>query len=154
MSNAVLYAHALFCDDIRHEISGKVTYVGAYGPDMCVSRFPVVLPQLCAAVFVVMPWDTDVRHISIQALLDGEALGVMDADIAAMPRPDPKGHDVVSPEGKRLVAAATLNLRFLEIKKPGRLSVQVCADGETLQAGSLAILETPQASGSSVSGAA
>lgn len=43
--------HVVFCDDIREEIGGKLTYVGVYRNALVISALaPVTLPQLCAAV--------------------------------------------------------------------------------------------------------
>jgi hypothetical protein len=46
-----VFGNAIFCDDIRMEIGGKLTFVGCYINDMYVhSSFPVVLPKFCIAV--------------------------------------------------------------------------------------------------------
>jgi hypothetical protein len=43
--------HVVFCDDIREEIGGKLTYVGVYKNSLLISAVaPVTLPQLCAAI--------------------------------------------------------------------------------------------------------
>jgi hypothetical protein len=40
------YGYTIFCDDIRAEIGGKLTYVGAYPSNMVVhGTFPFVLPK-------------------------------------------------------------------------------------------------------------
>lgn len=43
--------HVVFCDDIREEVGGKLTYVGVYKNSLFISAVaPVTLPQLCAAI--------------------------------------------------------------------------------------------------------
>jgi hypothetical protein len=40
------YGHSIFCDDIRQEMNGKVTFVGAYTDHMVVhGAFPCLLPK-------------------------------------------------------------------------------------------------------------
>lgn len=39
--------NAVFCDDIRHEINGKVMIVGAYSGIMFLPAFPYKLGRLC-----------------------------------------------------------------------------------------------------------
>ncbi len=46
----------LFCDDIRFEQSSKITFVGAYGPEMLVAgSFPILLPKLGFYVQLRLP---------------------------------------------------------------------------------------------------
>lgn len=47
MSNNYIFI-TLFCDDIRHEISGKASLMGTYGADMYVPDFPITIPKICA----------------------------------------------------------------------------------------------------------
>ena len=42
--------HSIFCDDVRHEISGKKTIVGIYSTHLFVSEIPSVLPKLCICI--------------------------------------------------------------------------------------------------------
>lgn len=43
--------YATFCDDIRHEMGGKVTFVGIYNSEMTIQAVaPVLLPKLGVAM--------------------------------------------------------------------------------------------------------
>lgn len=42
--------HTIFCDDIRQEITGKITLVGVYSSVMFVAEMPTVLPKFCCWV--------------------------------------------------------------------------------------------------------
>lgn len=49
----------LFCDDIRFEQNQKITFVGAYGPEMLVfGNLPAVLPKLGFYVQIRLPPDS------------------------------------------------------------------------------------------------
>lgn len=43
--------HVIFCDDIRHELHGKVTFVGVYSNVMYITgTLPVTLPKVCMGI--------------------------------------------------------------------------------------------------------
>jgi hypothetical protein len=45
--------YTIFCDDIRHEASGKATYVGIYKSVMFLrGEMPVTLPKICFAILL------------------------------------------------------------------------------------------------------
>ena len=47
-----IYGYTIFCDDIRQEIAGKLTYVGAYHGTMIVNgQFPFLLPRFAMHFF-------------------------------------------------------------------------------------------------------
>src|SRR5262245_38391794 len=51
MTDPALFGHTIFCDDIRFEMGGKLTFVGVYEAIMYVhSEFPFVLPTLWMAI--------------------------------------------------------------------------------------------------------
>lgn len=66
--------HTIFCDDIRHEINGKVSYIGVYSGLMFVPQFPISLPKLCLALNVVTPVTDPFRKIVIRVLKDRETI--------------------------------------------------------------------------------
>lgn len=45
----------LFCDDIRHEVSGKISLIGVYGSHLIVNEFPAVLTKLCVHMTITIP---------------------------------------------------------------------------------------------------
>lgn len=139
------FAHALFCDDVRQEVNGKVTYVGVYGPDMLVTRFPVTLPKLCVATFVSVPHTaTDVvpvfrlyRGPELEAELrvrpaDGpDGAGVRRPDLPDLPGPDAPEH--------RDVFLTVLTAVGVAVDRPTRLTARVHMGDTVLRAGSLTI---------------
>ncbi len=42
--------YAIICDDIRQEISNKLSFIGIYGKDIFVSKIPFTFPKLCFAI--------------------------------------------------------------------------------------------------------
>ncbi|WP_115530629.1 DUF6941 family protein [Xanthomonas campestris] len=78
------YLSGFFCDDIRHEIDGKITLVGCYGPEMQVSGFPVVLNKLCAHVTISTPGSNPFPELRVAVLKDDDVLaeGVVSSEMA------------------------------------------------------------------------
>jgi len=64
----------IFCDDIRHEVAGKVSYIGVYSGRLLVPTFPATLPKLCIAMTLVTPATTPFRKLSLRVLKDSEVL--------------------------------------------------------------------------------
>ena len=56
-----------FCDDIRQEIGGKLSYMGVYSSDLYVGGFPITLPKFCVAIRVMTPADPREERHGVQA---------------------------------------------------------------------------------------
>ncbi len=48
----IISAHAIFCDDIRHEVTNKISLIGTYGDIIYVEKKILLLPKLCVLVKV------------------------------------------------------------------------------------------------------
>lgn len=64
----------IFCDDIRHELGGKTSFIGVYAGVMFVASFPVILPKFCLAASLVTPVDRPFRQLTLRVLKDSEVL--------------------------------------------------------------------------------
>jgi len=143
------FAHALFCDDIREEVAGKVTYVGTYGPLMFVPHFPVTLPKLCMAVFTNIPPQSVIPAVVVR-LYNGSDLeveqlisphgaqpseGTPDVFDASLPGPDKLE--------RRFELLWHLSRACFTLDGPTRLSVRVAVGDKILKAGGLAIQQHP-----------
>lgn len=64
--------HVVFCDDIRHEVTGKITFVGTYTNVMYISgTLPAVLPKLCMGI--VYRQENDCRdEVTIKVFMPGQ----------------------------------------------------------------------------------
>lgn len=68
------HVQTIFCDDIRHEMGGKVSYIGVYSGGLFVPSFPVILPKLCLSVKVVTSADEPLNTLTLRVLKDDETL--------------------------------------------------------------------------------
>ncbi|WP_062176425.1 hypothetical protein [Sphingopyxis sp. C-1] len=84
--------HVVFCDDIREELGGKLTYVGVYRNALVISAAaPVTLPQLCAAVSLRIEPPTESLAITLRISRSDsdEALFEAQVELEALVAPPP-----------------------------------------------------------------
>lgn len=63
---------AIFCDDIRHEVGSKLSYMGCYQGEIIVQITPVVLPKLCVSVSVSTPKERPFKSLVIRVIQDDD----------------------------------------------------------------------------------
>lgn len=64
--------HVIFCDDIRHEVNGKVSFVGAYSNVMYITgSLPTTLPKLCMGI-VYREEHTSLEPVRIKVFMPDE----------------------------------------------------------------------------------
>lgn len=68
------HVETIFCDDIRQEIAGKLSFIGVYSASLFVQNFPATLPKLCLAVRVVAEASEPIQEMKLRVLIDEEVL--------------------------------------------------------------------------------
>ncbi|MCK9539845.1 DUF6941 family protein [Dokdonella sp.] len=138
------YAHAIFCDDIRHEDGGKLTLVGVYRNQMLLQAVPVILPRLCAVVDVVTPLARPFRKLVLEVTLGD--LQIARAEIASdeLERLQATGLRPVDPAERdpRFTFSANFVFSPLRIERTGMLGVRVDIGEEELRANALRVVAT------------
>jgi len=74
------HVETIFCDDIRDEINGKVSYIGTYNANLFVKEFPIALPKFCIAVKIILPLDYKFEKIKLNIYKDEDILIQSDID--------------------------------------------------------------------------
>jgi hypothetical protein len=135
------YAYCTFCDDIRFEVSSKLTLVGIYGGFLNIDRIPALLTKLCIVTTFDFPFNETCKSVIVRVFHDDlqiqevtappEFLEASQASIHALSNPaDPiqritmNFHSIISP---------------LQIERESFLKVVVVADDEEYIAGKLRI---------------
>lgn len=118
--------YTLFSEDIRQEIDGKFTVVGAITGHVAVPSFPAILPKLGVAAFYRQPWGFPLAAVNICAIWEpvgGDRRLVVGApmDMRDMAQPaDPSW----------LAAAVQMVLSPFPVTEPGTLFVRAYRDGQ------------------------
>lgn len=148
-----------FCDDVRHEIGGKLTLVGVYGSSMLIHEpFPATLPKLCLSITYFERVNAISGPVQVRIFLPGNRADEPDMELT-LPiesmRRDAQiaGHNnkvLERPEEGEptLIARFPIVISPFEIEEPGNLRVRVVADGKVFRFGSLNIDYEQQQSGS------
>ncbi|MCA3697779.1 hypothetical protein [Aquidulcibacter sp.] len=132
--------YTFFCDDIRFEMSGKVSLIGIYSAVMLVKEFPTILPQLWASIYFLQS-PNETRPLSLRLLLEvnGEDRILQEAKIEH-PNSLPPGET----EGFQM---AQMNLQLqmphFQILEEGRLKVRAYLDDDEIRLGALDIKKAP-----------
>ncbi|WP_295433096.1 hypothetical protein [uncultured Thiodictyon sp.] len=71
------HIETLFCDDIRHEVGGKLSFIGVYSGGLIVPAFPVTLPKLCLSVRIVTPTGEPLSSLTLRIWKDDKILQEM-----------------------------------------------------------------------------
>ena len=138
------YAHALFCDEIRREDSGKFLFIGVYTQRMIVDRFPVRLPTFAILVDAVTPVDSPFEWLTLTITKDGDVLRRMKLNASRLPSATQHQLQIERAQdaGDELeIFTIKAHARFspLNLESPGTLRVVVETDDGTYLAGKLAI---------------
>lgn len=137
--------HTIFCDDIRHETTGKVTYVGSYGSHMFVASVPAIVPKICCAVTFREAMDS-FGKVTIRAIHetgDEETiLAQLEYEINSGDIPEaPSGDPFIMREGRFFVEMAPF-----AIAGAGKLKVRAFKDDNEIRLGALIIEVRPEVS--------
>jgi hypothetical protein len=146
------YGYTIFCDDIRAEVGGKLTYVGCYAGTMFAPTFPITLPKFCLGIVYMQQNDKIVLPIKIWVFLPGDdedkpsiqAEGSPEDDIAAA-RAAREARVALGGSTEEL-GYATVYSQFavagFVLKQPGVIRVRAVRGDQLIRLGSLEVLRT------------
>lgn len=137
--------HTIFCDDIRHEVTGKTTLVGVYNNHLVITgTLPVTLPQIFAAITLrLTPPDKPIRPVvKIFRSDEAEPIFVIEADI------EPTDAQLIPTHAPNLEPDAVTFMQMgfaaqiqgLVIDKPFALKVRAFIGDDEVRLGSLQIM--------------
>jgi hypothetical protein len=142
------FGHTIFCDDIRNEVDGKVTFVGVYSGTMIFGTpFPVQLPKFGIAVTLILAPDEDANY-SFHVYLPGDEEGfpsikfdsAFGAEEKNLPLPELIGDD------PRLAVKLSGVFAPLVISGEGFIEVRAINGEEYLRVGRLKVNSTDKPS--------
>jgi len=71
------HLETLFCDDIRHELGGKLSFIGVYSGVLFVPTFPATLARLCLSATIITPVGEPLRTLTLRVLKNDKTLHEM-----------------------------------------------------------------------------
>ena len=131
----------IFCDDVRQENGNKLSYMGVYGGNLLLERFPAVLPKFCSVISLRLPVATRSKSVRFHLARDGQDLGEGAANVAdAVSRAGVPG--AVDDSG-RVLMRFVAQVAPLALEGPCKLQARVEVDDQDLDAGSLIVEVLP-----------
>jgi len=143
---------SLFCDDIRQEIGGKLTFIGVYNNILYIDSFPAAIPRLGVFLKAIAPSEDAFEAIGFKIWL-GENLV---AEVPVRPLQPPLDGTMENikkslekkPEvegGSMMSTIAVIMLSPLNIIEPCALRVRAYdGKGNEYAAPALVVMQTPE----------
>jgi hypothetical protein len=140
------FGYSIFCDDIRNEVGGKLSFIGCYNAIMFVSgEFPLTLPKFCIHMHILSMASRPFRSIVARCYVPNEPEPILEDTIHT-----PETEEQIAlletlertvKEPRYIAASASLILAPLHIQAPGLIRARAVIDGgaEELKLGSLRI---------------
>lgn len=134
--------HAIFCDDIRHETSGKVSLIGCYTGLMFIPIFPVTLPRLCVYINLSTQKDNPFDGIvSLSVFRDGEVLAKTEIPGEQIIKQARKNPDTPE-DAQNYLLVTGFEFSPLQLERPCFLQVVAESNGEVMIGGQLRVEKT------------
>lgn len=127
------HVETLFCDDIRHEVGGKLSFIGVYSGGLLVPAFPITLAKLCLSVKIVTPADDPLRVLNLRVLRDEETLQEIALDEEQLAAASDSAEEMTEEQRNERVQIAQFMLIFSPIQFDGPCTLRVrvqTEDGE------------------------
>lgn len=142
------FGYSICCDDIRHELGGKISFIGVYLTEMHINApFPIVLPKFCIAIHYFALRDEFTGPVQLTVTMPGSPLDQPLVNVALDPEqfkgvPLPSDHD---PEQEQDFVGGMFvtELTNLRIEKPGRITVRAIRGDKSYRWGGLRVLQGP-----------
>ena len=139
------HLQTLFCDDIRHETSGKLTLVGVYTDALIVPELPVTLPRLCLVARLIAPLAQPPRSVTLRVFKDDQLVQEVAArkdDLADMLRA--ATHYPAQTRAERVqIVQFLVEFSPFQLDRPGLLRVHAETDHGRLEGAPLQVVTTP-----------
>jgi hypothetical protein len=141
------YGYTIFCDDIRVEVGGKLTYVGTYGGQMLVhGNFPFFMPKLALGIVYRQRDGKVVLPIKFWIFVPGDAEGKPSIVVEVPEQVAQSAIDSAKASADKLgiqegfaTVYAQFGLAPFNIVQPGLLKVRAVRGDQLISLGALRI---------------
>lgn len=125
------HLQSIFCDDIRHEVGGKLSYIGVYSTSLIVSAFPIILPKFCVSLRVLSPYQLPIESMTVKIIKDDEVLLQHSTSDEQLAKAASERSDTPDDEQQDRVRVFQFMTTFSPIQFDGPCSLRVRAQTET-----------------------
>jgi hypothetical protein len=136
------YVHATYCDDIRQEVGGKITLVGIYAGQCIVPAVPCVLPKLCVVINLSAPRSEPITSAVVTGAFAGNEVFNMTLESEQISQIMAPSYEA-RPDGQNMMLMLMGVMSPFNVATPGKLTLNVLANGEEIFCESLEISVAP-----------
>jgi hypothetical protein len=149
-----VYGYTIFCDDIRTEFDGKISFIGSYPGQIFVHGFPTVMPKFGLGITLYQRKDIFSPDMKLLIFMPGDSEDA--ASIQANVTEGPQQSDaplnratelagILSDERPYVIARANLIVAPFTIGQPGAIKVRAVHNDKLIRLGATSVLLLPQA---------
>lgn len=62
------FVSTIYCDDVRHEVGPKQSWIGIYGTGLAIENFPATIPKLAIVVTINTPRSDPIKVLKLDVL--------------------------------------------------------------------------------------
>jgi hypothetical protein len=141
-----VYGYTIFCDDIRHELGGKVSFMGSYGGSLSVTHdFPAALPKFGLSINLFQKKAVFSNDVEFRFWLPGDP---DDKPTGSVRPPEEEFNGLIDLDDETApYIALILNLVITPMifKEPGQLLVRAAIGDQLFKLGGLIVSPAKQA---------
>ena len=139
-----VFGNTVFCDDIRHEIDGKISFIGTYPGGMQVhGSFPATVPKFAFSISLWQRRTVFQKKIELWIYLpedeEEKPSVVSTLETPDPPEPTQSADALMFPGGPFVVMRAQIIMAGMVVKAPGVIRVRALREGKLFPIGSLPI---------------
>jgi hypothetical protein len=132
--------YTIFCDDVRQETTGKLSFVGVYLNTMVVPSFPIQLPKFCLVMTVRTPERQPFKDLVFKVLLDDSVLVELPIPETALQQNIERAQ---TDDERFLIFTAVTQIAPLQLAASSVIRARAFADSTELKGGALRVEQGP-----------
>jgi hypothetical protein len=144
-----IYGYTIFCDDIRHELGGKTSYIGCYSGTIFLHQsFPFTFPKFCFAISILQRREIFDPNVEMRVYLPGD--GESDPSFSVFAQESSPGaiaeQTAKAVEGMPIADQRVIAMHMsspLVIKEAGPINVRGVRQGESIRLGGVRVVPHP-----------
>lgn len=125
------HIEVIYCDDVRRELGGKLSFMGVYQGEMYVPGFPIDLQKLCVHISAFAPVGNPFQKLTFRILKDDEILAeipIHEDQLKAIAQAAPEAD-----EEHTIIVKVGLNFVPLRLDGPCKLRIRAGTEAEELK---------------------
>lgn len=136
--------HCIYCDDVREEITNKLSLIGVYQSVMFVREFPILLSKLCIVVNIHTPVSQPFEDLKVRVLLNDDVIAEIDLDQALLQSQVNLQNENQDDDNTFISFNTVFRLMPLVIPEPSFIRVRAITENKEIKGTALKVMQLPK----------